>query len=316
MSVDWSKTVNLENEQIVFRKKNSPDAPRVTVGLPTFKRPETLRRTLASIASQSFRNFVLIVSDNANDRAGTIAAVEQYAAQLPEVIVVMQPQNIGALPNLAFLLAAARTEYFVWVADDDEISPAYLHELVALLDKNPAAVTAMGQWMSMKTPREGSVRPQLRPTERSRFLRIAKFVAGEADDSPFYGLHRTRYLRTISFPGYFPPNRGVLTNCCYLFLFDLLLAGPFVYSDKAAWICHNYVAKEYNRALARGVGDRLKTLLRRLNVYTIYVGKAVRKAPLLAPMVFAASLVGFTRDIVTATWRTTSRAVTQRELAR
>jgi hypothetical protein len=193
----------------------------------------------------------------------------------------------------------------MWLADDDEISPDYLEELVGLLDADPDTVTAMGCWMSMTSPAEGAIRSQLRPDGTRRFHRLFKFVARDADDSAFYGVHRTECLRQARFTDYMPPNRGVLTNFCYILLFDLLWIGRFQYGRSATWICHNYTDKEYSRALSRGVSDRIRTLLRRLNVYFNYIGKTTRKGPLLLPVIFAASLVGFTRDVVTAVWRLT-----------
>ena len=38
--------------------------PMVTVGIPTFNRPEGLERTLACITKQTYTNLEIIVSDN------------------------------------------------------------------------------------------------------------------------------------------------------------------------------------------------------------------------------------------------------------
>jgi hypothetical protein len=116
-------------------------------------------------------------------------------------------------------------------------------------------------------------------------------------------------LRKIRFNGYMPPNRQVLTNWCYLVLFDMLLQGRFAYSEKAKWTCHNYSEKEYETAHARGFGDRIRTLLRRLNIYAIYVGKTARKGPMLVPAILVAAILGFTRDVVSAAWRLSCRVV-------
>lgn len=312
MKLDWDTRINLRAHDVLLHEKTGDTSPRVTIGMPTYRRGHLIRRALASIAAQSYRDFVLIVSDNAGQDADTMAAVREFSDALPEVVLVAQKENIGAFENLKFVLAAAETEYFMWLADDDEISPDYLEELVGLLDPDPSTVTAMGKWMHMTSPTEGAIRSQLRPDEARRFHRLFKFVAGHADDSAFYGVHRTECLRQSRVPGYLPPNRGVLTNFCYILLFDMLWIGRFQYGRTATWYCHNYSEKEYDRALARGVSDRVRTLLRRLNVYFIYIGKTARKGPILIPAILVASLLGFTRDIVTAAWRLTNRAVMHR----
>lgn len=303
MSSDWRRSADTRGQKIVLHERAGDAMPRVTIGMPTYRRAHTIRRALASIARQSYRRFVLIVSDNAGEDPETIDAVRDIASDLPEVILVAQEKNLGALANQNFLLSVAETEYFMWLADDDEITEDYLAELVGLLDADPTAVTGVGLWMFMNSPSDGEIRPQLRPESRGRARRLARFVAGNADDSAFYGLHRTDCLRHCRFGGFFPPNRSVLTNFCYVILFDLLLQGRFRYARNAAWICHNYSEKNYDRALARGASDRAKTLIRRINVYAIYVGKTARRAPLLTPVILGASVVGLIRDIGIATWR-------------
>lgn len=309
MNLDWDTRITLSDHRILLDETSGDTKPRVTIGLPTYRRGHLIRRALSSIAAQSYRDFVLIVSDNAGENSDTLAAVRDFSNKLPRVVLVAQEQNIGAFENLKFLLAAAQTEYFMWIADDDEISPDYLEELVGLLDADPEAVTAVGKWMHMTSPRDGEIRSQISLRTSNRLCRLLHFVAGNADDSAFYGIHRTDCLRQSRVPAYLPPNRGVLTNFCYLLLFDMLWLGRFRVGQSATWICHNYSNKEYNQARSRGVGDRIKTLLRRLNVYAVYISKTARRGPMLAPAILAASIFGLTRDVVSAAWRMCGRAV-------
>lgn len=303
MNLDWGRHLDLRDQNVTLHVSNRDVAPRVTIGMPTYRRPETIRRALRSIAAQSYRQFVLIISDNNGPDPQTIAAVREIETELPEMAVIAQSENIGALSNLNMLLALAETEYFMWLADDDEVTPDYLEELVQLLDADQTAVTAMGRWKMMTSPEEGTLRTQLRLDAAGRAARLFRFVAGEADDSAFYGVHRTSALRCCSFRGFLPPNRGVLTNWCYVLLFDLLLRGRIVFAKQATWICHNYSIKQYVHARARGLRDRIGTLLRRVNVYGIYVTKTARHAPMLLPVVVVASVVGLVRDVVSAAWR-------------
>lgn len=309
MKLNWDSRINLQDHDVLLHYKSIESAPRVTIGLPTYRRGHLLRRALASIAAQNYRDFVLIISDNAGNDPETLAAVKEFSGSLPEIFLVAQKENIGAVNNLKFLLAAAETEYFMWLADDDEISPDYLAELVSLLDDDPGTVTAVGRWMHITSPTEGAIRLQLRPDSKSRIHRLFNFVSGKADDSAFYGVHRTECLRQSRVPDYLPPNRGVLTNFCYILLFDMLWLGQFRFGRTATWICHNYTEKEYNRAVANSFGDKVKTLLRRLNVYSIYIGKTACKGPVLVPAILVASIFGFTRDVVSAAWRLSCRYV-------
>jgi glycosyltransferase involved in cell wall biosynthesis len=304
---DWNRRVRIEDENIILRIKNTDRAAKVTVGLPTFNRPDTLRRALSSLAHQTFRDFVVIVSDNAGVNQATIDAVQEVGKDLPEVYLIAQESNTGALGNLSFLLGCANTKYFMWLADDDEISENYLEKLVSLLECEPAAVCAMGRWRMMRNAHQGENRWQLENSTANRALRIFVYIACEPDDYFFYGLHRTEQLRRCHFDGYFYPNSKVLTNCCYVFLFDLLWQGPVKYSREATWICHNYSEKSYNRAHANGLSDKLKTLARRINIYLLYCTKTAKKSPLLLLVSIPAAFIGFTRDLATAAGRMARR---------
>ena len=296
MDLDWNTRLSISKDRIFFHKENEGITPRVTIGMPTFARPHLLRRALASVACQNYRNFVLVVSDNAGFNKITLEAIKEFSHILPEVFLISQEYNLGALNNFKYVLSVSNTEYFMWLSDDDEISPNYLQELVQILDSDISTVTAMGRWKDMINPNEGFFRRQVRPDMKNIILRLFCFVY-YADDSAFYGVHRIDKLRRCRFKSYLPPNRSIISNFCYLILFDILLFGRIRFSDNATWICHNYTSKFYKNALARGIKDKLRTLLRRINVYALYIFKAIRFNFLLLPFVIFASLIGFLREI-------------------
>lgn len=310
-AVDWSRRLSLEDEDVLFRSGGSEGIPRITIGMPTFKRAHTIRRALASIAVQSYRDFVVIVSDNAGEDPATIEAVRDVAADLPGIILIAQRENIGALANLKRLLGLAETDYFMWLADDDEITPDYLAELVALLDEDTNIVSATGRWRKMLSEQEWQMPEVLETAQTSRAARLFNFVAFGRDDSLFYGLHRSECLRRGRFRGFAWPNRGMLTNWCYVFLFDLVWQGRIGYARNAAWISHNYTEKLYEKADALTVGDRVRTLIRRINVYYLYTRQTAARNPLMLPVILAAALIGFARDIIFAVGRFTTRAITR-----
>lgn len=307
MNPDWTKRARLDDQNFILHTKHSARPPRVTIGMPTYKRAHTIRRALSSLAHQTFRDFVVVISDNAGVDPSTIEAVRSVESDLPEVYLVAQGTNIGALANLNLLLACASTEYFMWLADDDEISDNYLEKLVELLDDDPTAVSAMGCWRRMHNDREGHDRPQLDKSAKSRAVRVFRYIAFETDDSLFYGLHRADRLRQCQFNDYFYPNTGVLTNWCYVFLFDMIWQGRIRSTREAAWISHNYTEKSYARALAGGLRNKARTLVRRLNVYFLYCAKTARRNPLMLLVSVPASFIGFVRDLVSAVGRAAAR---------
>jgi glycosyltransferase involved in cell wall biosynthesis len=311
MMIRWDDKFTINEAMVVYKSCPEGFSPRVTIGMPTFKRTSTLRRALASVARQTFRDFLLVVSDNGGRDPATMEAIAEVGAEIPAVVLVAQIDNLGAIGNLSYLLSVAQTEYFMWLADDDEITENYLAELVMLLESDKRTVAAMGYWKSMTSPTLGCRHTQSHHDQQSRTLRAMRYVTGPTDDSLFYGVHRTEYLRRCRFEDYLPPNRGVLTNFCYVFLFDQILLGPIAYSDNAGWICHNYSEKHYITSTALGVTDRFKTLLRRINVYALYCAKAFQQSPLLLSPILVASVFGLLRDVVTASARILHRKISR-----
>ena len=96
---------------------------------------------------------------------------------------------------------------------------------------------------------------------------------------------------------YFYPNKKIISNYCYLIIFDLLLQGRILSSKDTFWLCHAYSAKSYNRGDGSNFRGKLKILIRRVNVYILYCFKAYRKKKIYLPFVFLSSLIGISRDV-------------------
>jgi glycosyltransferase involved in cell wall biosynthesis len=117
-------------------------SPRVSISLPVFNGENYLRAAIDSILAQTYRDFELIISDNASTDA-TQEICRNYVEKDQRVRYIRNAQNIGASANYnnAFRLSAAG-EYFKWAAHDDLLTPTYLEMCVAALDREPDAVLA------------------------------------------------------------------------------------------------------------------------------------------------------------------------------
>jgi len=113
--------------------------PLVSIGLPVFNGDRYLARTLDSILGQDFRDFELIIGDNASTD-GTQALCEAYAAADPRIRYLRHPRNLGAGPNYDLCFHRARGRYFKWAAHDDMLAPGFLSVAVAALERRPDAV--------------------------------------------------------------------------------------------------------------------------------------------------------------------------------
>jgi glycosyltransferase involved in cell wall biosynthesis len=110
----------------------------VTVGIPTFNRPEGLGRALTSICSQTYRNLEIIVSDNASTDPAVRATVDEFAAKDARISYHRHPENLGAMSNFSSLPPKTSGEFFMWAADDDRWEPFFIERCVAGLQADPA----------------------------------------------------------------------------------------------------------------------------------------------------------------------------------
>lgn len=113
--------------------------PRVSIGLPVYNGANFLVETVDSILAQTFRDFELIIVDNASTDA-TQEICAAYAARDARVCYHRNEQNIGAAANYNLAFEMARGEYFRWSAHDDLIAPTFLERCVEVLDSDPQVV--------------------------------------------------------------------------------------------------------------------------------------------------------------------------------
>lgn len=115
------------------------EKPVVTVGIPVFNGDKFLHKRLDSILSQSFKNFQIIISDNASqDKTQEIC--EEYARKDSRILYTRQESNMGALKNFQFVLDNAESEFFVWAAVDDIWDENFLSKNIAILQSRDEVV--------------------------------------------------------------------------------------------------------------------------------------------------------------------------------
>lgn len=119
----------------------SRDIPRVSLGLPVYNGATFLRACLDSILTQTFRDFELIVCDNASTD-DTVSIVEAYMRRDPRISLHRAATNRGAAANFNWAFELARGEFFKWCAADDVLKPEYVEMCVSALETMPDAVAA------------------------------------------------------------------------------------------------------------------------------------------------------------------------------
>jgi len=97
---------------------------KITVGVTTYNRPAFLKEAVNSVLSQSFSNFELIISNDYQKRKVSFRSLG--LKKDPRIKIVNQQENLGEIDNLNYILKIAKSNWFIWLADDDLIHPDFL----------------------------------------------------------------------------------------------------------------------------------------------------------------------------------------------
>jgi glycosyltransferase involved in cell wall biosynthesis len=169
--------------------------PTVSIGLAVYNGEKYLDEAIQSILAQTYRDFELIISDNAStDRTPEICA--KYAAQDQRIRYSRNPENIGGANNENLTFTLSRGKYFRWAAHDDYLAPTLIEKCVKMLEQNPGIVlchaanneiNGEGDFIQVTANNEGT---QKYPYQR--FHNLASWKAHKCEAS--YGLFRSDIL--------------------------------------------------------------------------------------------------------------------------
>ena len=112
---------------------------RVSIGMPVFNGERYIRQAIQSILAQTYKDFELIIADNAStDRTQEIC--REFVAKDKRIRYFRNKANLGAPANYNLTFKLSSGEYFKWAAYDDVLSPEYLEKCVKVLDDDSSIV--------------------------------------------------------------------------------------------------------------------------------------------------------------------------------
>ena len=117
-----------------------PATPVVSIVIPLYNRANTLPRAVASVQSQDFTDWELILVDDGSTDNGAEAVL---ALGDPRLRLIRHPVNRGAPAARNTGIAAARAPLIAFLDSDDEWLPGKLSAQVAALARAPARLGAL-----------------------------------------------------------------------------------------------------------------------------------------------------------------------------
>ncbi|MBS1756684.1 MAG: glycosyltransferase family 2 protein [Bacteroidetes bacterium] len=110
----------------------------VSVLMTAYNREKYIAEAIESVLASTYKNFELIIADDASTDA-TVSIATQYAAKDTRVKVFVNEKNLGDYPNRNIAASHASGKYLKYVDSDDKILPHSLEIMLAAMEKYPTA---------------------------------------------------------------------------------------------------------------------------------------------------------------------------------
>ncbi|MFH0855112.1 MAG: glycosyltransferase family 2 protein [Candidatus Omnitrophota bacterium] len=241
--------------------------PLFSIGITTYNRKELLKQTLASVLSQTFPDFEVIVG---NDFTGSPVSAGSLGISDPRVRFINNASNLGEAANMNSLLFLSRGRYFTWQFDDDLYDHNFLklaHEALEFYNFPECVFTAYKSIGSGFKGFTGDLTAANRRLYRGKeFLKL--YLKGKIKTMGCTGLYRCDLLKKQGgvtklasgpialYSEYLLLLRsGMFENIAYL---DAPLV--FYRSHELSWGCSNAQAQEYKDAGLNLISESLVIL--------------------------------------------------------
>ena len=168
--------------------------PLVSVGIPTYNRPQLLVRALDSLLKQTYQNLEIVISDNASPDPKVQEIADMYCAKDNRVRYVRNSENIGAIRNFWSVLNLCRGMYFMWAADDDEWESDFIEFCINNIGGAGTVMCDVETVFHLSGNSIPSILPRLSPHKSTYENSIA--YLNNMQPSIIYGLHRRDAIRS------------------------------------------------------------------------------------------------------------------------
>lgn len=193
----------------------------VSIVLGVYNGENFIREAVDSILSQTFRDFELIISDNASTD-GTANICKEYAERNKCVRYYRNKENLGAVYNFNHLFQLATGKYFKWASHDDVCAPTLVERCVDILDQEPDVVLCYAKttFIDENSQKIGEYEDKLNLCSPKPHIRFREFLCKPPGCNPVFGLMRRNVLATTQLFGSFE-------SADYILLAKMCFRGQF-----------------------------------------------------------------------------------------
>ena len=122
--------------------------PKLIVGIPCFNEEKYIQETLISLKCQTWKNFIVVISDNASTDKTPIICKE-FCLTDNRFYYVCQSKNIGAGNNFTYIYRNSSSPYFMFLGAHDILDSEFLSIHMNVLEGDKECVLSYSdtQWI-------------------------------------------------------------------------------------------------------------------------------------------------------------------------
>lgn len=166
----------------------------VTVGVPTYNRPEQLTNCLNKLIQQTYPYIEILVSDNHSTNYDAKALLNDFVNKDSRVKYIIQDENIGGENNFNFVFNQAKSDYYIWLSDDDYFDNDYIEKCVTFLEENPEYVSCAGLTKFTSNDIVKFVEKGFSLENNTGIIRVINYFYHVGKNGIFYGVIRRNKL--------------------------------------------------------------------------------------------------------------------------
>lgn len=121
---------------------------KVTIIIPNYNGKHFMEPCLASLAKQTYKNFEILVVDNASSDGSLAYMKEHY----PDIKVIALDKNYGFSKAVNVGIKHSRTPFVILLNNDTTVDPHYVEEMVKAIEKSPKIFSVSSKMIQMYHP--------------------------------------------------------------------------------------------------------------------------------------------------------------------
>lgn len=191
--------------------------PIIVITLPVFNEEKYIQETLESISNQTWRDFKVLISDNASTD-NTALICQEYCRHDSRFMFVQQASNMGACANFEYLLMNTESRYFMWLGGHDVLHPNFLSTHIKFLDSHEDFTLSYSctQWIDEESVYQNRSRGgRIAEIQGKPWVRYLDSIACLGEYTCINQLIRRNALKNLNIEPVFAMDQIILSRLIY-----------------------------------------------------------------------------------------------------